>query len=297
MNLDAFLQQIVNGLMLGSIYALLALGYTMVYGVLKLINFAHGDILMIGAYLGLFAANTLGLSLFPTLIFAMVVCAIIGMTIERLAYRPLRMAPTLTALITAMGVSLFLENGAILSVGANPRGFPRDRLFPEKPLPLPSWLPPITDRQAFIVATSFILMAILYYIVTRTRMGKAMRAVAFDKDASRLMGIPVNSVISFTFALGSALAAAGGILFALYYGSLTPLMGIYPGLKAFIAAVLGGIGSIPGAMLGGIILGFTESTVSYYLSTWKDAIAFIVLILILLVRPQGIMGRNVVEKV
>lgn len=297
MNLEAFLQQIVNGLMLGSIYALLALGYTMVYGVLKLINFAHGDILMIGAYLGLFAANALGLDLLPTLIFAMVLCALIGMLIERLAYRPLRTAPTLTALITAMGVSLFLENGAILSVGASPRAFPRDRLFPEAPLPLPDWMPPITNRQVFIVATAFVLMAILYYIVTRTRMGKAMRAVAFDKDASRLMGIPVNSVISFTFGLGSALAAAGGVLFALYYGSLNPLMGIYPGLKAFIAAVLGGIGSIPGAMLGGIILGFTESTVAYYLSTWKDAIAFVVLILILLVRPQGIMGRNVVEKV
>lgn len=297
MNLEAFLQQIVNGLMLGSIYALLALGYTMVYGVLKLINFAHGDILMIGAYLGLFAANSLGLDLIPTLIFAMVLCAIIGVTIERLAYRPLRTAPTLTALITAMGVSLFLENGAILSVGASPRAFPRDRLFPETPLPLPDWMPPITNRQVFIVVTAFVLMGILYYIVSRTRMGKAMRAVAFDKDASRLMGIPVNSVISFTFALGSALAAAGGVLFALYYGSLNPLMGIYPGLKAFIAAVLGGIGSIPGAMLGGIILGFTESTVAYYLSTWKDAIAFVVLILILLVRPQGIMGRNVVEKV
>lgn len=297
MSPETFLQQVLNGLMLGSIYALLALGYTMVYGVLKLINFAHGDILMIGAYLGLVAATRLETGLLPTMLLAMAGCALIGMLIERFAYRPLRNAPTLTALITAMGVSLFLENAGILTVGANPQAFPRDVLMPEFRLDLPAGLPPITNRQVFIVVTALVLMGLLYAMVSHTRMGKAMRAVAFDKDAARLMGIPVNRVISFTFALGSALAAAGGILYSLYYGSLTPQMGIYPGLKAFVAAVLGGIGSVPGAMLGGVLLGFTEATFAYYWSTWRDALAFALLIVVLLVRPQGIMGRSGAEKV
>ncbi|MEW6282934.1 MAG: branched-chain amino acid ABC transporter permease, partial [Candidatus Eremiobacterota bacterium] len=200
-------------------------------------------------------------------------------------------------LITAMGVSLFLEFTTALILGPTPRSFPQNELLPVKPVVNSPGLPLVTNRQVVIIGTALALMLILYYIVSHTRMGKAMRAVSFDKDAARLMGIDVDRVISFTFAIGSALAAAGGVLFALSYGRVDPYMGIYPGLKAFVAAVLGGIGSIPGAMLGGLLMGFTESTASYFLSTWKDAVAFSVLIVILLFRPTGILGRGMVEKV
>ncbi|MBI3928369.1 MAG: branched-chain amino acid ABC transporter permease [Armatimonadetes bacterium] len=304
MDLETLAQQVINGLMLGCIYALIALGYTMVYGVLRLINFAHGDVLMLGAYTGLyvtpivsFAAGFPAGQLMAVLVMSMVVCAAIGMVIERLAYKPVRTAPSLTALITAMGVSLLLENGGIMVFGANPRGFPRDELLPETMYQLGAGLPAISNRQVWVVGTALVLLAFLYYVVTYTRMGKAMRAVSYDRDAARLMGIHVDSVVSFTFGLGSAMAGAGGVLYSLYYGSLDPYMGIYPGLKAFVAAVLGGIGSIPGAMLGGIIMGFTEATVAYYASTWRDAMAFGVLVVILLIRPSGILGRHTVEKV
>lgn len=296
-----FLQLVLNGLVLGSVYALIALGYTMVYGVLKLINFAHGDVLMLGAYAGFFIGGALGPSipapLLITLLGAMVICAVLGVVIERLAYKPVRNAPSLTSLITAMGVSLFIEFTTALVLKPTPRGFPADRLLPTSILLQVPGLPVINNRQVVVIVTALALMGVLYYIVAHTKMGKAMRAVSFDKDAARLMGINVDGVISFTFALGSAMAAAGGVLFALMYGRVDPYMGIATGLHAFIAAVLGGIGSIPGAMLGGLLMGFTESTASYFVSTYRDAVVFAVLIVILLVRPAGILGRGMVEKV
>lgn len=299
--MEAFLQVLLNGLVLGSVYALIALGYTMVYGVLKLINFAHGDVLMLGAYAGFFIGNAIATSvpapLVVVLLLSMAICAVLGVVIERLAYKPVRNAPSLTALITAMGVSLFLEYTTALVLQPTPRAFPSEVLLPTSVLLQVEGLPRISNRQIVVVGTAMALMALLYYIVAHTRMGKAMRAVSFDKDAARLMGINVDQVISFTFAIGSALAAAGGILFALTYGRVEPYMGIATGLKAFISAVLGGIGSIPGAMVGGLLMGFTESTASYFVSTWRDAISFSVLIIILLVRPAGILGRGVVEKV
>lgn len=299
--MDVVLQVLLNGLVLGSVYALIALGYTMVYGVLKLINFAHGDVLMLGAFAGFFVGNAVaGVVPFPllfTLIAAMVICAAIGVLIERLAYKPVRNAPSLTSLITAMGVSLFLEYTTALVLGPTPRGFPQSKLLPDSTLVHIQGLPDLHSRDLVVMVTALVLMGVLYYIVGHTRMGKAMRAVSFDKDASRLMGINVDRVISFTFAVGSALAAAGGVLYALKYGRVEPYMGIYPGLKAFIAAVLGGIGSIPGAMLGGLLIGFTEAGASYFFSTYRDAVVFSVLVLVLLVRPAGILGRGMVEKV
>ncbi|MCE7873635.1 branched-chain amino acid ABC transporter permease [bacterium CPR1] len=299
--METVLQVLLNGLVLGSVYALIALGYTMVYGVLKLINFAHGDVLMLGAFAGFYigssVADSVPMPLLVTLVLSMVICAVIGVTIERLAYKPVRAAPSLTALITAMGVSLFLEYTTALVLGPTPRGFPSEKLLPTSTVMAIPGLPNISNRQLVVMGTALALMGLLYYIVVHTKMGKAMRAVSFDKDAARLMGINVDQVISFTFAIGSALAAAGGVLFALTYGRVDPYMGIYPGLKAFIAAVLGGIGSIPGAMLGGLLMGFTESTASYFVSTYRDAVLFSVLVIILLVRPAGILGRGLVEKV
>lgn len=289
-----FVQQLINGLSLGSIYALIALGYTMVYGIIKLINFAHGDIYMVGAYVAFFATTTLKLSFFPALILAMIVAAVIGMTIERLAYRPLRKAPKIAILITAIGVSLLLEYGGMLLVTPQPRTFPA--LFQTEVFKFGNII--VNSQQIIILAISVVLMIILTYVVHRTKIGKAMRAVSFDTDAARLMGIDVDRVISITFAIGSALAAAAGMLVGVYYNSIDPLMGIMPGLKAFVAAVLGGIGIIPGAMLGGIILGVIEAMVSGFISsTFRDAAAFAILIIILLFRPSGLLGKNVREKV
>lgn len=289
-----FIQQLVNGLSLGSIYALIALGYTMVYGIIKLINFAHGDIYMVGAYVAFFATTTLKLSFFPALILAMLVAAIVGMTIERLAYRPLRKAPKIAILITAIGVSLLLEYGGMLLVTPQPRTFPS--LFQTEVYKIGNII--VNSQQIIILAISVVLMIILTYVVHRTKIGKAMRAVSFDTDAAKLMGIDVDRVISITFAIGSSLAAAAGMLVGVYYNSIDPLMGIMPGLKAFVAAVLGGIGVIPGAMLGGIILGVIEAMVSGFISsTFRDAAAFAILIIILLFRPSGLLGKNVREKV
>ncbi|WP_122628465.1 branched-chain amino acid ABC transporter permease [Lucifera butyrica] len=287
-------QQLVNGISLGSIYALIALGYTMVYGIIKLINFAHGDIYMLGAYVGFFATSVLKLSFFPALIMAIITAALAGVIIERLAYRPLRNAPKIAILITAIGVSLLLENGGILLVSPQPRTFPK--VFS---LPVYNIGGIIIDgQQILIMVISVVLMVLLTYIVHRTKMGKAMRAVSFDTDAARLMGIDVDKTISFTFALGSGLAAAAGVLVGIYYNSIDPLMGIMPGLKAFVAAVLGGIGVIPGAMMGGVILGVIEALVSGFISsTFRDAAAFAILIIILLFRPSGLLGKNVREKV
>ncbi|MDT8903330.1 branched-chain amino acid ABC transporter permease [Anaeroselena agilis] len=292
--LQQFYQQLVNGISLGSIYALIALGYTMVYGIIRLINFAHGDVYMLGAYVAFFATTFLKLSFFPALIVAMAVSALVGVTIERFAYRPLRNAPRIAVLITAIGVSLFLEYGGMLVVSPQPRTFPA--LLPTEIYNLGGVV--INSYQIIILVVSLILMAILTYIVHRTKIGKAMRAVSFDNDTARLMGIDVDRVISFTFAIGSALAAAAGVLVGIYYNSIDPLMGIMPGLKAFVAAVLGGIGILPGAMLGGVIMGVVEAMVSGFISsTFRDAAAFGILILILLFRPSGLLGKYVREKV
>lgn len=287
-------QQLINGISLGSIYALIALGYTMVYGIIRLINFAHGDIYMVGAYAGFFATSVFKFSFVPALIFSMAVAGIMGMIIERAAYRPLRNAPKIAILITAIGVSLLLEYGGMLLVTPQPRTFPA--IFVAEVYTFGGII--INSQQIVILAVSLLLMVILTYVVHRTKMGKAMRAVAFDTDAARLMGIDVDKVISFTFGIGSALAAAAGVLVGFYYNSIDPLMGIMPGLKAFVAAVLGGIGNIPGAMLGGTILGVIEALVSgFWSSTFRDAAAFAILIIILLFRPAGLLGKNVREKV
>lgn len=292
--IQQFNQQLVNGISLGSIYALIALGYTMVYGIIRLINFAHGDIYMLGAYVAFFCTTVFKLSFFPALIAAMVFSALSGVIIERLAYRPLRHAPKIAILITAIGVSLLLEYGGMLLVTPQPRTFPN--VLGSELYKIGGVV--INSQQIIILAVSLALMVILTYIVHRTKIGKAMRAVSFDTDAARLMGIDVDRVISVTFAIGSALAAAAGVLVGIYYNSIDPLMGIMPGLKAFVAAVLGGIGIIPGAMLGGVILGVIEAMVSGFISsTFRDAAAFAILILILLFRPSGLLGKNVREKV
>ena len=289
-----FCQQLINGISLGSIYALIALGYTMIYGIIKLINFAHGDIYMLGAYIGFFATTYLGLPFIPAIILAMLGAAVAGIIIERIAYRPMRAAPRIAILITAIGVSLFLEYAMILLVTPQPRTFPAvfaATVYHFGPLV-------VNSQQLVILISAVILMAVLTYIVNQTKAGKAMRAVSFDADAARLMGINIDRVISLTFALGSALAAAGGVLVGVYYNSIDPLMGMMPGIKAFVAAVLGGIGIIPGAMMGGLILGVVEAMVSgFFSSTLRDAAAFGILILILLYKPAGLLGKNVREKV
>ena len=290
----AMLQQLVNGLILGSVYALLALGYTMVYGIIKLINFAHGDIYMMGAFMGYFLINSLHLNFFLALILAMIGTAALGVLVEFLAYRPLRNSTRIAALITAIGVSFFLEYVMVYFVGANTRSFPQvieTVRYSFGPISL-------TNIQLMILAVSLILMVLLQVIVQKTKMGKAMRAVSVDSDAAQLMGINVNRTISFTFALGSALAGAAGVLIALYYNSLEPLMGMTPGLKSFVAAVLGGIGIIPGAALGGFVIGLLETfATAFGMSDFRDAIVYGILIFILLVRPAGILGKNVKEKV
>ncbi|SUN60368.1 branched chain amino acid ABC transporter permease [Streptococcus hyointestinalis] len=288
------LQQLVNGLILGSVYALLALGYTMVYGIIKLINFAHGDIYMMGAFIGYYLINTYHMNFFVALVLTMVVTAFLGVVIEFLAYRPLRNSTRIAALITAIGVSFFLEYIMVYFVGADKRAFPQAIETVKYNLGSIS----ITNVQLIILCVSIVLMVALQFIVKQTKMGKAMRAVSVDSDAAQLMGINVNHTISFTFALGSALAGAAGVLIGLYYNSLDPLMGMTPGIKAFIAAVLGGIGIIPGAALGGVLIGLLETfSISVGWSSFRDAVVYAVLIIILLIRPAGILGKNVKEKV
>nr|WP_218841976.1 branched-chain amino acid ABC transporter permease [Lacticaseibacillus absianus] len=291
---QTFLQQVINGLSLGSIYALLALGYTMVYGIIKLINFAHGDIYMIGAFWGYYVINTYHVDFFVALLSSMVVTAGLGMLIEFLAYRPLRHSPRITALITAIGVSYFLENGMSFLFGANTRDFPQavaQRNYQVAGIT-------VSNIQVLILVTAVILMVGLQLIVQKTKMGTAMRAVAVDPEAAALVGIDPNHVISFTFGLGSALAGAGGVLIGLYYNSIDPLMGMTPGIKAFVAAVVGGIGSIPGAAIGGFLIGLLETGVQAIgLSAYKDAAVYVVLIVILVILPSGLLGKNVKEKV
>ncbi|MBP2642362.1 MAG: ABC-type transporter, integral rane subunit [Firmicutes bacterium] len=290
----ALLQQLINGISVGSIYALIALGYTMVYGIIRLINFAHGDIYMLGAYVGFYCTTVFHMSFIPALLVAMVISGLAGMVIERVAYKPLRNGPRMAVLITAIGVSLFLEYAGILVVSPQTRTFPE--VFPTTLYTLGGVI--ISSQQILILLVSLVLMVLLTYIVQRTKIGKAMRAVAFDTDAARLMGINVDMVISSTFGIGSALAGAAGVLVGVYYNSIEPLMGIMPGLKAFVAAVLGGIGIIPGAVLGGFIMGIVEALVSGFISsTYRDAAAFTILIIILLFKPAGLLGKNVREKV
>lgn len=300
-----FIQQLFNGLSLGSIYALIALGYTMIYGILRFINFAHGDVFMIGAFSGYYLAivfsfssvsggGSLGLA-FLILIGAMIICSALGFTIEKLAYKPLRNSPKLTILITAIGISLFLEYSGQLIFGADPKSFPT--LMQNHPLLNISGAV-IGSNPTVVLITSVVLMLILRFIVKYTKMGTAMRAVSYNPTTASLMGININRIISFTFIIGSALAAAAGILYGLNYPSIDPLMGILPGLKAFVAAVLGGIGNILGAAIGGMIIGLLETFVTGYISpTYRDAIAFGILILILLFKPTGILGKKEIEKV
>lgn len=292
--MDQFIQQMVNGISLGSIYALIALGYTMVYGIIKLINFAHGDVYMVGAYIGFAATTYAKLSFLPSLIISMFTSALLGMFIEKVAYKPLRNSSKIAALITAIGVSLLLENLMTYFAGAEIRSFPKlmasDQIYMGNIV--------LNMQQIYIVITAFFLMVLLQFIVQKTKVGKAMRAVSADKDAAQLMGIKIDSTISFTFAIGSSLAGAAGVLVGIYYNSIDPLMGMLPGLKAFVAAVFGGIGSIPGAMIGGLSIGILETLVSGYgNSMYRDAAVFAFLIVILIIKPSGLLGKNTKEKV
>ena len=302
--MSEFLQQLVNGLTSGSVYALIALGYTMVYGILELINFAHGEIYMIGAYLGIllltfFTAvgltqNHLALSLFLVFIGAAVYCAGYGLTLERVAYRPLRHANRLSPLISAIGMSIFLQNYVMLAQGS------ADKVFPHilNPEPITVLGVPVGPLQIFIILTSIVLMIGLHLFVRKTRLGKAMRATAQDKRMAGLVGIDINRVIAITFVIGSILASAAGVMVAMYYGLVNFFIGYGAGIKAFTAAVLGGIGNIPGAMLGGLILGLVESLgASYISSEYKDVFAFLILIGVLILRPSGLLGEKISEKV
>lgn len=292
-----FLQQIINGLALGSVYALIAIGYTMVYGIIGLINFAHGDIYMMGAFFGFFAATIFKLPFIPTLLVGMIGAGVLGIVIEKIAYKPLRNSPKLSLLITAIGMSLLLENGSRLNFifGPDYRTYP-SKLLPEKIIQIGSLR--LNSLHLLIILISILLAVILQIIVFKTKVGKAMRATSFDKDAAALMGININNIISVTFAIGSALAGAAGVLVGILYSRIDPYMGIMPGLKAFVAAVLGGIGIIPGAVLGGIIMGIAETFTKVYISSkLSDAIAFTILIIILLIKPSGILGKKVNVKV
>lgn len=292
--MNLFLQQLINGLSVGSIYALIALGYTMVYGIIRLINFAHGEIMMVGAYIAFLLAAHTELPFILVLLIAMVISALIGVTVERIAYKPLRKAPRISVLITAIGVSLFLQNLALVIFKADPKIMPE--LIVKKPIVIgPIQVGTVTITTLFL---SVFFMIALDLFVKRTKPGKAMRAVSEDKEAAMLMGIHVNRTISLTFAIGSALGALGGVLYGITYTQVFPTLGVLPGLKAFVAAVFGGIGLIPGAVLGGFVIGMIETFTKAYLSTqWSDAIVFGLLILVLLVKPTGILGKNEKEKV
>jgi len=293
--MELLMQQLVNGLAVGSIYALIALGYTMVYGTIKLINFAHGDVYMMGAFIGYFAVMVLKLNVFLALLVAMVACAVLGVVIERVAYKPLRKSTRVAALITAIGVSYLLENVMSYFFGAESRPFPSD--FGTETFTLFGDVS-VNGKQILIFGITVLLMALLQFIVRYTKMGKAMRAVAVDEQAAQLMGIDVDGVISFTFALGSALAGIAGVLVGVYYNTISTTMGITVGLKAFVAAVLGGIGSIPGAMVGGYLIGLLETMVSFFgYSPYRDGVVYFLLFIILIVLPAGLFGKNVREKV
>jgi len=292
--MDTFIQQIINGLSLGSVYALVALGYTMVYGIIKLLNFAHGEVYMVGAFVGYFVISNFNLGFLPTLLVTMIITGVIGVVIYQVAYRPLRNSSRIASLITAIGMSYLLQNGMIYFAGPQTRSFPQiinNQTYNIGPIQ-------ISTMQILMLITTILLMIGLQLVVKKTKLGKAMRAVSNDPEAAQLMGINANQVITFTFFLGSILAGAGGVLVGLYYNTITPTMGTGPGLKAFIAAVVGGIGSVPGAMLGGYLIGMTEVMVSAFGNSMiRDAVVYLILIVLLLVRPTGIMGQSKVEKV
>ncbi len=298
MSLPIFVQHFFNALTLGSLYALIAIGYTMVYGILRLINFAHGDIFMLGAYFVFWSIALLKLPWVLAIVVAIGGASLCGILVDQVAYKPLREAPRISALISSIGVSFFIQNLAIVVFTGIPRAVYR-----------PEWMVKVIRLESgvrilpltmIVPVVSFVLMLVLLFIVYRTKPGLAMRAISKDIETTRLMGVSVNKIIAFTFGIGSALAAASGIMWALRYPQIQPLMGMFPGFKAFIAAVLGGIGSIPGAMVGGLLLGFIEiMTVAFFpeLSGYKDAFAFVLLIIILLIRPTGLMGEKLEEKV
>lgn len=289
-----FVQQLINGVSLGCIYALIALGYTMVYGIVRLINFAHGDVYMVGAYIGYTVAGAMGPQFIPALLTAMAGAAVLGIVIEKLAYRPLRYAPRIASLTTAIGVSLFLQNWVRKFISPNFLAFPDliNRI---------TWEIgglTLSNVQVIVPIVAILLVVVLQWVVLKTKPGKAMRAVSLDKDCAQLMGVDVDRVISLTFALGSALAAAGGVLVGIAYPRIDPYMGQMAGLKAFVAAVLGGIGIIPGAALGGLFMGLAEVMAVHFInSAFKDAIAFVILIFVLLIKPSGLLGKHASEKV
>ncbi|CBW26519.1 putative transport system permease protein [Halobacteriovorax marinus SJ] len=286
-------QYLLNGLTQGSIYALIALGYTMVYGIIKLINFAHGEFYMIGGFIGFYTIAA-GVPLTLAFPIAMVGAGVIAVIIERIVYRPIRSAGRIPALITALGTSLFFQYTGQLVIGADAKAFPTA-------IKQHTWFVGelmISNIQVIILVSTFILMIFLWWLVNKTRIGKAMKATSYNHDAAELMGIDTNKIISFTFFVGAAMAGAAGVLVGMYYSTVEPMMGLIPGLKAFIAAVLGGIGIIPGAVIGGLTLGVAENlVVGFWESTYRDGIAFLILILILLVKPAGILGKNRKEKV
>ncbi len=297
MTLTTLLQQLINGLSLGSLYALIAIGYTMVYGILRLINFAHGDIFMMAAYFAYFGIAVFLIPWYITFFLTIALTTLLGITIERAAYRPLREAPKTSLLISAIGVSFLLENLATYLFSGKPQAFPE---FPAMTTPINFGTLTIQPVSIVIPITAFALMLILLFVINKTKVGMAMRAVAKDYDTAKLMGIKINNVISSTFGIGSGLAAVGAILWCMKYPSVLPLMGVVPGLKCFIAAVIGGIGNVKGALLGGLILGFSEVLmVAFFpaLTGYRDAIAFVILIMILLFLPSGLLGKKQVEKV
>lgn len=289
------LSQAVNALQLGSIYALVALGYSMVYGIILLLNFAHGDIIMVGAYMTYYAMTTFHLHPVLSVVLAIVVSALLGVVIEKVAYTPLRSAPRLSLLITAIGISFLLENGAQMVFGADTKSMVQNPLIPGS---ITIGGTTVTLAALLTIVVSVVAMVVLTFLVQKTKLGKAMRAVSEDMGAAQLMGISLNRTISFTFAVGSALAGIGAVLHIGSYFQASPMMGSMLGLKAFVAAVLGGIGSIPGAMIGGYAIGIVETLVTVAgLSTWKDGVVFAILIIVLLVKPTGILGKPIVEKV
>lgn len=298
--MDTFIQQMINGLTLGSVYALIALGYTLVYGIIKLLNFAQGDIFMVGSFVSYYLILSFNMNIFVAFLGTMAITAVLGVITDQVAYKPLRSAPRISALITAIGVSYLLRNGIIVLAGAETRAYLQ--VFDNVPsfVNQSFQIGNITIRvmQVILLITTIALMVILQFIVQKTKMGKAMRAVSVDADAAQLMGIDTNTVIAFTFVLGSALAGASGMLVGIYYNSISPLLGAGYGTKAFVAAVIGGIGLIPGAVLGGYLLGMTEVMITAYGNSMiRDAVVYIILIVILLIRPAGLLGKHQSEKV